>query len=308
MIIARSAEELAVAGRQACLAIGFFDGVHLGHQQIIRQAAADAQQHDARTIVVTFDRHPASIVAPERAPLLIQTESHRLRTIGALGANAALVLTFDNNLRKQSGADFIHALHRSLGGIRSICIGADFHFGYQRSGNVALLRELGKELGFSVHGVASVALNGHTISSTRIRAAISQGDLGAVSEMLGRAYSIENRVIRGDQLGHALGFPTANLDVGGLALPPRGVYAAQTIVDGQLHHSVVNIGVRPTIDDKASDVRAEVHLLDADADLYEKMIEVILVEKLRDEKRFDSRDALQQQIRADVERTRQIFS
>ena len=307
MKVARSAEELATVGRKACLAIGFFDGVHLGHQQIIRQAEGDAEQHDATSVVVTFDRHPASIVAPNRAPALIQTAEHRLRTLQQLGPEAVLLLPFDEELRQQPGDVFIRRLHQRLGAIHSICIGADFHFGYQRSGNVALLRHLGDELGFQVHGINAVSLDGETISSTRIRESIRIGELAAVAQMLGRPYSLASRVLHGDELGHQLGFPTANLDVTGLALPPHGVYVAQAALDGKRHHAVVNIGHRPTITPQASSARLEAHLLDFDGDLYGRELEVSFVSRLREERRFASRQELQEQIQRDVAEARRHF-
>jgi riboflavin kinase/FMN adenylyltransferase len=304
MRVARSAPALAVPGRRACLAIGFFDGVHLGHQQIIRQAAGDAQQHEGISVVVTFDRHPASVVDPDRAPALIQTTNHRLRTIEAAGPDAVLLLEFDAALRAQTGEQFIRRLHQEFGGIQSVCIGADFHFGYQRSGNVALLKELGQHLHFQVHGIAAVALDGQTVSSTRIREAIRSGNLEAVSQMLGRPYAIASRVTRGDQIGRQLGFPTANLDVTGLVLPPHGVYTAQVLLAGRRHHAVLNIGNRPTLDPQASAVRLEAHLLDWEGDLYDQELEVVLVEHLREERRFHSMEELRQQIQNDVAETR----
>lgn len=307
MNVVRSAKDLALQGRRACLAIGFFDGVHLGHQQIIRQAGGDAQQHDAIAVVVTFDAHPASVVAPDRAPALIQTREHRLRTIASLGPDAVLLLKFDTALREQPGELFIRNLHRDLGSIHSVCIGADFHFGYQRSGNVALLRKLGAELGFQVHGLHAVSLGGQIISSTRIRESIQAGQLETASEMQGRSYAIASRVIRGDQLGHALGFPTANLEVTGLALPPDGVYLAQVTAAGARHHAVVNIGLRPTLTPHASSRRLEVHLLEFNGDLYDQELEVVFVEHLRGERRFVSREELRRQIERDVAEARRRF-
>lgn len=307
MKVVRTAEELSLPGRRTCLAIGFFDGVHLGHQQIIRQAKGDAEQYDATSAVVTFDKHPASIVAPDHAPPLIQTMPHRLRTLEQLGPEAVLLLSFDEALRRQSGDAFIRQLHQKIGGIRSICIGADFHFGYQRSGNVALLRKLGAELDFEVHGLHAVSLDGQTISSTRIREAISNGDLETAGELLGRPHSIASRVIHGDHLGRTLGFPTANFAVTGLVLPPNGVYAAQVILNAKRHHAVANIGHRPTITLDASETRLEVHLLDFAEDLYGRELEIVLVRRLREEQHFASREELQLQICRDVAEARRLF-
>ena len=177
-------------GRKVCLAIGVFDGVHLGHQQIIRQTIADAGQHDALALVITFDRHPNAIVAPERVPPLIYSRPQKMRAIESLGADALLEICFDKNFSEKSGDVFIRELARGLGKIHSICVGADFVFGHKRSGNVALLKALGGELNFSVHGLAAVSLDGEAVSSTRIREAIRAGDFDAASQMLGRPYAI----------------------------------------------------------------------------------------------------------------------
>ena len=221
MKLIQSAKELQPGPRKVCVAIGVFDGVHLGHQQIIRQTVADARQHDALALVVTFDQHPNAIVAPDKIPPQIFTRSQKLRAIAALGADAMLEIPFDQPFSQKSGEEFIRELGRDLGRIFSICVGADFVFGRRRSGNVALLRTLGAELNFQVHGHAAVALDGELVSSTRIREAIRTGNLDAAGQMLGRAYALCGRVLAGDQLGRQLGFPTVNLEVARLVLPPN---------------------------------------------------------------------------------------
>ena len=198
----------------------------MGHQQIIRQTITDGRQHDAASVVITFDRHPNSIVAPAHVPPLIYSLEQKIRTIRRLGPEALLLISFDPEFSRQTGEAFVRALASQFHAIQSICVGADFVFGHRRSGNVALLKKLGSELGFFVHGMAAVSLDGKAISSTRIRERILAGDLDAAGQMLGRAYSISSRVIEGDKLGRTLGFPTANLDITGLVLPPCGVYAA----------------------------------------------------------------------------------
>ena len=307
MQLIRQAAELQTNGRKVCLAIGVFDGVHLGHQQIIRQTIADARQHNSLALVVTFDRHPAAIVAPERVPPLIYPPPQKLRTIAGLGADATLVIEFNQAFSQLTGEAFIRDLARDLGKIQSVCVGADFVFGNQRSGNVQLLRQLGGELGFTVHGLAALALDGETVSSTRIRAAIQTGDFDAASQMLGRAYAISGSVIPGDQLGHKLGFPTANLDLAGFVLPPDGVYAARVIVDGATYQSVLNIGTRPTVKTGKHERRFEVHLLEFDGDLYGQELEVEFVARLRDEMKFESLDALKAQIAADISAATNCF-
>jgi len=299
--------ELNPAGRKVCMAIGFFDGVYMGHQQIIRQTTTDARQHEAIALIVTFDRHPNTVVAPDRAPPLIYPLGRKLEVIESLGVDVTLLIHFDKAFSQRSGEDFIRTLSHDAGQIRSICVGANFVFGHKRSGNVELLRKLGSELNFTVHGLAAVALDGRAVSSTRIRQAITSGNLDAASQMLGRAYSLVGKVMAGDRLGRQLGFPTANLDVGELVLPPMGVYAAHAKTSSGWFRAVVNIGSRPTVASGKPQVRAEAHLLDFSGDLYEQNVELVLVEKLRDEKKFPSLDELRAQIARDVEGARLKF-
>ncbi|MDB6124171.1 MAG: Riboflavin biosynthesis protein [Pedosphaera sp.] len=300
MKIIRTASELNPNGRKVCLAIGFFDGVHLGHQQIIRQTISDARQHEALSLVVTFDCHPNTVVAPSRVPPLIYSLSQKLRAIESLGSDALLLIHFDKPFSEQSGEVFIRGLAKDLGQIQSLCVGSNFSFGHKRTGNVALLKAMGEELKFTVHGMAAVSLDGEVISSTRIRDTIRNGDLDAASQMLGRAYSVCGPIIRGDQLGHKLGFPTANLDVTGLVLPPNGVYMVRAHVQGQTHRAVVNIGLRPTLNNPALQLRVEAHLLDFKGDLYDQEMEITFIEKLRDEMKFPSLEALKEQIGRDI--------
>ena len=307
MKLIRTAKDLNNGNRKVCLAIGVFDGVHLGHQQIIRQTINDAQQHEALALVVTFDKHPNVIVAPDRVPPLIYSHPQKVRAFKALGADALLEIPFDREFSQQTGETFIRDLARGLGKIQSICVGADFVFGCKRSGDVPLLRQLGNELHFQVHGLAAVALDGQTVSSTRIREAIRAGDFDAASQMLGRAYSIAGKVIHGDQLGHKLGFPTANLDTPGMLLPPNGVYAAHARLGSQTHRAVLNLGVRPTIQNPTPTPRVEVHLLDFNGDLYGQEMEITFATKLRAEQKFPSVDALRTQIQKDVDVARAAF-
>ena len=301
------ATELGNGPRNVCLAIGVFDGVHLGHQQIIRQTIADARQHEGLALVVTFDCHPSTIVAPDRVPLLIYSPPQKIRAIESLGADALLVIRFDEAFSRQTGEQFIHQLAGELGRIQSICVGADFVFGHQRSGNVPLLTKLGGEIGFQVHGLAAVALDGQTVSSTRIRETIRAGDFDAASQMLGRAYALAGPVIRGEQLGHQLGFPTANLDTTGLLLPANGVYAAHASVGEQTFRAVLNIGHRPTVPGASPAPRVEVHLLDFNGELYGREMEITFAAKLRDEQKFASLEELKAQITRDIAQARKRF-
>jgi riboflavin kinase/FMN adenylyltransferase len=300
MTLTHSAKEVQPGARKVCLAIGFFDGVHLGHQQIIRQTITDARQHEAIALVLTFDRHPNTIVAPARVPPQVYSLPQKIRALEALGAEMLLLIHFDTAFSQQTGEEFVRTLLHDLGQVRSICVGANFVFGHKRSGDVALLQRLGTELHFVVHGLAAVALDNRAVSSTRIREAIRAGNLDAASQMLGRAYSLAGPVVRGDGLGAQLGFPTANIDSTGLALPPNGVYAVHAETGGKTYRAVLNIGYRPTLQNPAPQLRVETHLLDFDADLYGQELEVVFVEKLREEQKFASVKELRQQIAHDI--------
>jgi riboflavin kinase/FMN adenylyltransferase len=300
VIIIHSSDELHPAGGKVCLAIGFFDGVHLGHQQIIRQTITDARRHETTAAVVTFDCHPNTVVAPDRVPPLIYSWPQKLRVIESLGADALVAIHFDKAFSQKPGETFIRELAQAFGHIQSLCVGANFVFGHKRAGNVELLRRLGQELKFAVHGLAAVSLDGQAVSSTRIRRTLLEGNLDAASQMLGRAYSLAGPVIRGDGVGNQLGFPTANLEVTGLALPPRGVYAVHVAVGGRTYRAVMNIGVRPTLGQAKPQVRVETHLIDFHGELYCQELEVTFVDKLREEQKFSSLAALRDQIARDI--------
>ena len=299
--------DLTNGDRKACLAIGMFDGVHLGHQQVLRQAIEDSHQHEARSVAVTFDRHPASVIAQGRATALLQTRDQRLRAIESLGIDAVLLIEFDTAFSRKPGATFVRELTDGFSAIHSICVGAKFTFGHKRDGNVELLRTLGQVLGFHVHGLQAVSLDGQAVSSTRIRAAVRDGHLDAAGQMLGRTFAIEGTVIEGDRRGRELGFPTANLDTDGLVLPPNGVYAAHVRLGQEAHRAVLNIGLRPTLAKPEPTLQVEAHLLDFDGELYGQVMEIEFVEQLRDEQRFDSTDELAAQISRDIEHARTLF-
>jgi len=307
MRVIHKAAELKPSTRKVCAAIGMFDGVHLGHQQVIRRTIEDARQHEGIAVAITFDRHPNSVVAPNHNPRLIYSLPQKLRAIESIGVDATWLIRFDKAFSEISGVEFIRGLVRDFGQVHSLCVGSAFTFGHKRTGNVELLKRLGHESHFIVHGLASVSLDGKVVSSTRIREAIRAGDLDAASQMLGRSYALAGKVIRGDGLGRQLGFPTANLDVTNLVIPPNGVYTAHALVSGKQHRAVMNIGTRPTLRNPAPELQAEVHLLDFAGDVYDQEMEVAFVAKLRDEQRFPSREALQTQIRRDIAAAEELF-
>ena len=308
MDIIRHARELKSGGRKVCVAIGTFDGVHLGHQQVIRQTISDARQHHAISLVITFDKHPAAIVAPDRVPPAIYSLSQKIRAIEQLGADAMLLIEFTREFSQTSGEVFVRRLVTDLGQVHSICVGNTFAFGHKRSGNVALLKTLGTELHFTVHGLAAVSLGNRIVSSTRIRETISAGNLDAASQMLGRPYSVAGTVIEGDHLGRQIGFPTANIETPDLLLPPRGVYAVNARLKNQYFAGAANIGVRPTVNQPKPALRFEVHLLDFNQQIYGEELEIVFAEKIRDERRFNSLDELKSQIRRDLDRARAILT
>jgi riboflavin kinase/FMN adenylyltransferase len=281
------------------LAIGVFDGIHLGHQSVIGRAREDARDHGAKSVVITFDRHPNSVVAPQSVPPLIYPLSQKLRLIESLGLDTACVIHFDKAFSQISGETFVRDLARHGGPVRSICVGETFLFGCRRSGNVELLQKLAVELGFQVRAVPDLSLNGQPISSTRIREAIRSGNFDSASQMLGRAYSLCGKVIAGEKVGRKLGFPTANLDIEGIVTPPTGVYVAEAQTGGGSYRAAVNIGHRPTVH-SAPRPCVEAHLLDFSGDLYGQEIKLTFLKKLREEHKFPSIEALRQQISQDV--------
>jgi len=307
MQLIREAGELRRAGRKVSVGIGMFDGVHLGHQQVLKQTIFDARQHNGLSLAITFDKHPNAIIAPQKAPKLIYSLPQKLREIEALGVDAVLLIEFTREFSQQPGENFVRDLAARLGQIYSVCVGSTFTFGHKRSGNVELLKKLGAELGFQVHGLAAVSLGGQVVSSTRIRDTITAGELDAAGQMLGRSYAIAGTVLRGDQLGRKLGFPTANVDIAGLQTPPNGVYAVQARVGARIFPAVANLGTRPTIKDDAPELRFEVYLFDFEGDLYGRELEVAFIDFIRPEQRFNSVDELKERIARDVQAAQAIL-
>jgi riboflavin kinase/FMN adenylyltransferase len=304
MKVIADADALQPGPRPVCAAIGVFDGVHLGHQQVLRLMLADAARLGAVSLVVTFDRHPNAVVAPDRVPPLIYPLDKKLEVLASLGIEAAYLIRFDIAFSRIPGEQFVRALARGFGRLQSICVGDGFMFGARRSGNVALLQKLGADLGYSVHAVPDVQLEGQSVSSTRIRDAVRAGDFALAGRMLGRPYALCGRVQRGEAMGRKLDFPTANLDVAGLVVPPPGVYAAEAALGAARYRAAVNIGHRPTVQAADLQLRVEAHLLDFNADIYGQLLEVRFLEKLRDEEKFPTLAALRQQIAKDIARVR----
>jgi len=298
--VARQPAELVAPPKPVCVAIGVFDGVHLGHQSILQDLKQHAEKLGASAVAVTFDRHPLAVVDPERAPRLIQTLGQRLKTLEHLALDAAWLVEFDSAFSRLTGEEFVALLVQGFGRLSSVHVGQHFHFGYRRTGTIALLRQLERRFGFATRGLPPCLQGGQPVSSTRIRQAIRHGDLRTADRMLGRPYALGGRVVVGDGRARRLGFPTANLDVAGLTLPPSGVYAARARWAGHTADAVVNIGRRPTIDSANQVLGVEAHLLDRQIDLYGLDLELVLANRLRDERAFPSLDALKHQIAQDI--------
>ena len=288
------------------LAIGVFDGVHRGHQAVIERVVAAAAREGGVAGLVTFDPHPIQVIAPAKAPAkLLATLGHKQRIVRAFGVRLFAPLRFDQGMASLTAEGFLKQL--ALGEVRTIAVGEDWRFGHDRKGDVALLSAMSRELGYRLEAVAPFMHEGDRISSTRIRQAIGDGNLNAAAAMLGRAYSVSGEVVRGDQLGRQLGFPTANVDVAGQQLPPDGVWLVEAHQSGgELIRGVANLGVRPSVG--CGERRLEVHLLDFSGDLYGRELTVRFLGFLRDERRFETLGDLQQAIRADQAAAGRWFS
>jgi riboflavin kinase/FMN adenylyltransferase len=294
--------ELSSLPGPLALAIGVFDGVHLGHQEVIRDAQDFAVTHHGTAVVLTFDPHPLRVLKPEAAPRLLCSTRHKLTILKRSGVDHALVLPFTETTAQMDARSFVESLVSACRPLGYISVGYTWSFGHGRSGNIHLLMELGQAHGFGVYGVPEVQVDGEVVSSTRIREAVRGGDFAHARRLLGRDYTVLGDVVKGRQLGRQIGFPTANIAVENEELPPNGVYVVTVHSARFPAHGlkgVANLGVRPTVEAHA-ERSLEVHLLDADCDLYGESLEVAFVKRLRDEQKFGSVDELKQQIARDV--------
>jgi len=290
------------------LAIGVFDGLHLGHRAVIERARQVASEQDGRPVVVTFDPHPIRVLRPEKAPRLLVNTEHKIRLLESLGIENLLLIHFDYDFCRMPAPDFAAKLIEHARPLGGIVVGETWQFGKDRAGNLALLRELGGQHGFRAVGVPPVEIDGQVVSSTRIRALITQGELDAAERLLGRRFSVLGEVVEGDRLGRTLGFPTANIRVGGEQFPPDGVYATAARYEERWIPSVTNLGWRPTVRSETTTLRLlETHLLEGTPDLYGKTIEIRFDAYLRGEQKFDSLENLKAQIARDAEMARNRF-
>jgi len=313
MEVLRDVEACARPDAGSVVTIGAYDGVHLGHQAVIAAVRQRAASGGMQSAVVTFDRHPASVVRPESAPRLLTDLEQKLELLATTGVDRTLVVTFDEARSQEPAEDFVRSVLVDKLAAKVVIVGEDFHFGHRRRGNVELLRSMGGDLGFEVEPLelvdarGEVAGDGDRVSSTAIRHALVEGDLATASGMLGRAYEVRGIVAHGDKRGRELGFPTANVSVPGeILLPADGIYAGRLErPDGSVHPAALSLGRRPTFYVESHVSLLEAHLIDFEGDLYDEHVRVQFVERLRGEERFDSVDALVAQIRKDVVQARQ---
>jgi riboflavin kinase/FMN adenylyltransferase len=286
--------------RRPVVTVGVFDGLHRGHRHLLEHLKALADARDADAVVITFETHPKAILRGA-APRRVLSVEHRLLLLERLGVDATIVLPFDDEVRTTTYARFTEDVLVGRLGLSALLFGWNGAFGHGGEGTAATLAPLGARHGFEVLEAPPIALGGAPISTSRIRDAIETGDLATAEEMLGRPVTLYGVVVRGDGRGRTLGFPTANVDPEGEILPPAGVYQVVATVRGEHYAAVANVGVRPTFSGGAPGRPVlEVHVPPIDFDFYGERVEVEIVRKLRDERRFESRDALVQQIRRDV--------
>lgn len=286
--------------------VGNFDGVHRGHQALVAQAVADARASRGTAVVLTFDPHPSRVLAPERAPATLMTLAQKAEWLGRLGVDRVAVLPFTSALAAQPAADFAQkVLHDALQAT-TVVVGAAFRFGQGRAGDVALLRRLGRSLGFRVHGMRPVFHQGAPISSSRVREALARGDAAGAAEMMGRPFAIDGTIVKGLGRGRTIGIPTANIASVNEILPGNGVYACWLRVGGPerpIWPAVANVGRRPTFG--GTDTTVEAHVLDVDEDMYGQPARLAFEARLRPEETFPDAAALVAQIRRDVVRARE---
>ena len=294
-----SIAELPIEEEPLFLAMGVFDGVHLGHQSVIGAAVEAARAAGGQAVVLTFEPHPIQVLAPEKAPRrILASIAHKEHLLEELGVDVLVVHEFTREFAQESAEDFMAALRFIIADLRMVSVGVDWKFGRDRLGSVASLRAWGSEEGIEVYAADPVMHQGERISSTRIRQALRDGKLEVASAMLGRPYSVWGEVIKGRQLGGKIGIPTANIATGREQLPPNGVYKVSVFLDGEWKRGVGNLGVRPTVGGEQR--LLEVHVFDFNGDLYGQEIEVRIGDWIREEKKFGGIDELQAQIEKDI--------
>lgn len=299
--------ENAEIARPTVLTLGVFDGLHLGHQLIVRTVVERARAAGAVPTVITFDPHPRAVMHPESAPPLLQTFDQKVEALGLLGVEQTIVIRFTRQFARVRAGEFLRDVVHERLQAAEVYLGRGFAFGHDREGDIELLRAVSGRLGFTAGEVPEVRLRGQRISSSRVRELLAGGRVNLARRMLGRPYGVEGRVVRGDERGRTLGFPTANLQPRNRVIPRNGVYVTATLIEGAWRRSVTNVGTRPTFD-RGAEPSVETYVMNWRGDLYGDVVRVRFLRRLRDERRFASVEELKRQIDRDVERAARYFT
>ena len=297
----------AEIARPTVLTLGVFDGLHLGHQLIMRTVVERSREMGAVPTVITFDPHPRAVLHPESAPPLLQTFDQKIEAFGVLGVEQAIVVRFTEAFAQIEAEDFLRDVVRERLQALEVYLGRGFAFGRNREGNIELLRKESERLGFHAEEVPEVRLRGQRISSSMIRGLLAEGRVNLARRMLGRPYGVEGRVVRGAERGRLLGFPTANLRPENRVVPRGGVYVSATLIEGGWRRSVTNIGTRPTFEKDSAEPSIETYVMNWEGDLYGDVVRVRFLHRLRDERKFGSIDELKRQIANDRDRAASYF-
>ncbi|HKY20850.1 MAG TPA: bifunctional riboflavin kinase/FAD synthetase [Vicinamibacterales bacterium] len=295
-----------VRWHQPVLALGNFDGMHRGHLKIIERVRRGAEERGATGIAMTFDPHPSKIVRPDKAPPLLMTHRQKLDALSRAGMHGVAIVRFTPELAGWDPETFVRTVLVEWLHVAEVWVGANFLFGHDRQGTFSVLRSLGARYGFRAEKIDPVRYKDFVVSSTRVRRLISEARVDEAGALLGHHYEIEGSVVKGQQRGRDLGFPTANLCAENEMVPPRGVYATTASVNGVAYPSITNIGTRPTFESGEETV-IETHLLEFDKDLYGARMRLGFVQRLRDEKKFDDLETLKTQITTDRAQARDLF-
>ncbi len=308
MIVINDLKSLQSHRRPISLAAGFFDGVHRGHESIIARALEGARGRGGEAWVMTFDTHPLKILNPEAAPLMLTSTRHKLSLIAGAGVDGCILLPFTPELASTAAETFAQWIFHCTPSLKEVVVGPDWHFGTQAIGTPAMLADLGAAMDVNVITMPPVLHGDAPISSSRLRAAITHGNLAEATAMLGRPPGVLGTVVRGRAVGRTLGYPSANITPHNEALPPLGVYAVQVRIESQFYAGALNFGTRPTFDkDNAVPPLLELHVLDFSGSLYDQEIEAWFIEKLRDEWYFATVEELKLQISEDIIKTRAVL-
>ena len=302
-------EVLKDAGRgrfkETVLTLGNFDGLHLGHRKILKAVSSRAGELRLKSVVYTFDPHPLKVVAPQKSPLLIMTLAEKISLIEGFGIDYLVVADFTKELARKDPREFVKEVLVDGFSVREVIVGHDYAFGKGKRGTISELKKLAKEFGFDTTVIEAYKLGGHVVSSSRVRREIINGRPGAAARLLGRAFTITGSVVRGQDMGRALGFPTANIEPKTELRPKEGVYAVRAKVNQKSYNGVANIGRAPTFGGK--ELTIEIHLFNLDAVLYDKIMTVAFVRRLRNERKFKDKEALVGQIKKDIARARRLL-